>query len=183
MTFWGLPVSAEIGGREYPVNADFRDVLEIIEILQDADKHERLRAILALTLFYEGFEEMPPEDYQAAFDWMLRFIALDEPEDDRPHPKMIDWKQDRAIIAAEINKVAGVEVRNLEYLHWWTFIGYFNGIGEGQLSLIVSIRDRLRKGKKLEKYEQEFYRNNRARVDFKQEFTQANEATLSAWLQ
>ena len=182
MNFWGLPVSAEIGGREYPVNTDFRDVLEIIEILQDLDKHERLRVILALTLFYEEFEEMPPEEYQAAFDWMLRFIALDEPEDNSPHIKLIDWEQDRTIIAAEINKVAGVEVRDLRYLHWWTFIGYFNGIGEGQLSFIVSIREKLRKGKKLEKHEQEFYRNNRARVDFKQKFTQADEATLSKWL-
>ena len=182
MTTWGLPVTAEIGGREYPVNTDFRDVLEIIEILQDPDKHERLRVMVSLSLFYEDFDQMPPADYQVAFDWMLRFIALDEPEDDKPHPKLIDWVQDRTIIAAEINKVAGTEVRGLEYLHWWTFIGYFNGIGEGQLSLIVSIRDKLRKGKKLEKHEQEFYRNNRARVDFKQKITQTDEAALNAWL-
>jgi len=182
MNFWGLPVSAEIGGREYPVNSDFRDVLEIIAILQDLEKHEHLRVLLALNLFYEEFDEMPPEDYQAAFDWLIRFISLDEPEDDRPHAKLIDWEQDRSIIAAEINKVAGVEVRDLRYLHWWTFIGYFYGIGEGQLSFIVSIREKLRKGKKLEKHEQEFYRNNRARVDFKQKFTQADEAALSKWL-
>ena len=183
MISWGLPVAAEIGSREYPLNADFRDVLEIIEILQDNDRHERLRVLVALSLFFEDFEEMPQDDYPTAFEWMLHFIALDEPEDDHPHPKLIDWAQDRTIIAAEINKVAGTEIRSLEYLHWWTFIGYFNGIGEGQLSYIVSIREKLRKGKTLEKHEREFYRNNCARVDFQQKVTQADEAAWSAWLE
>ena len=182
MMGWGLPVSVQIGEREFSVNADFRDILEIIGVLTDQEKHERLRTLVALSLFYESFEEMAPEHYQAAIEWMMDFIACGEREDGASGPKLIDWEQDQMIIAAEVNKVAGTEVRALEYLHWWTFIAYFNGIGEGQLSYIVSIREKLHKGRKLEKHEREYYQKNRARVDFKQKYTPAEKAVLREWL-
>ena len=59
----------------------------------------------------------------------------------------------------------------MPFLHWWTFMADFNAIGEGQLSTMVSIRDKLRRGKKLEKWEQEFYRKNKDRVDLKQRYS------------
>lgn len=182
MTSWGLPVSAVIGDREYAVNADFRDVLEVIEILQDREKHEAIRTLVSLSLFYDDFDQMPSAYHQEAVEWMMSFISCGEEDDAAPQPKLIDWVQDRMIIAAEVNKVAGIEVRSLEFLHWWTFIGYFNCIGEGQLSYIVSIREKLRKRQNLEKHEREFYNKNRSRVDFKQKFTREEEAVLSKWL-
>lgn len=182
MTSWGLPVSAEIGGKEYHINADFRDVLEIIEILQDEGKAEAIRVLVSLSLFYDDFDSMPLQFHKDAFDWMMLFFNCGEEDDSPAQPKMIDWTQDRMIIAAEVNKVAGVEVRALEFLHWWSFVGYFNCIGEGQLSYIVSIRDKLRKGQKLEKHEKEFYSKNKNRVDFKKRLTRAEEAMLSKWL-
>ena len=182
MSSWSLPKSAVIGGNTYEINADFRDVLEIIEVLQDLEKKEYTRGYVALVLFYEGFENMPQGDYREALEWMMDFINLGEQDDGLPQPKTIDWEQDRMIIAAEVNKVAGTEVRALEYLHWWTFMAYFFCVGEGQLSFIVSIREKLRKGKLLEKHEREFYRNNRARVDFKKKLTSSEQQTLNAWL-
>lgn len=182
MTFWGLPTCAEIGKVEYQINTDYRDVLEIIGVLQDFEKHESIRALLALSLFYEGFEQMPAVYHQDAFNYLCEFINCGEPEDGTPQPKTIDWEQDRMIIAAEINKVAGTEVRAIPYLHWWTFMSYFNGIGDGQLSFIVSIREKLRKGKKLEKHEREFYQANRGKVDFKKKITQKEKDVLSEWI-
>ena len=77
--------------------------------------------------------------------------------------------------------MAGLEVRSLPFLHWWTFMGYFGAIGEGQLSTLVAIREKLRKGKKLESWEQDFYRQNRSRVDFKRRYTADEEQALRAW--
>ncbi len=171
-----------IGGREYAINSDFRDVLEVLEILTDPEQNQYVRTRVALTLFYDGFEEMPEADHAEACDWMVDFIDLGEEDDGVRRAKTIDWEQDRMLIAAEVNKVAGVEVRALEYLHWWTFMAYFHSIGEGQLSFIVGIRDKLNKSKRLEKHEAEFYRNNRSRVDLRQKLTKKEEQTLDKWL-
>ena len=60
-------------------------------------------------------------------------------------------------------------------------MGYFQAIGEGQLSMLVSIREKLRSGKKLEPWEREYYQKNRSRVDFKQRYTAAEQQALDAW--
>jgi hypothetical protein len=39
-------------------------------------------------------------------------------------------------------------------------MGYFSAIGESPLSTVVGIRSKIAKGKKLEKYEQEFRHDN-----------------------
>ena len=42
--------------------------------------------------------------------------------------------------------------------------------------MLVTIRDKLRRGKKLEKHEQEYYRQNRSRVDLKRRYSAEEEA-------
>ena len=65
------------------------------------------------------------------------------------------------MIFPAINTVAGCEVRALEYMHWWTFLGYFESVDNECLwSFVLSIRQKRSKGKKLEKYEQDFFIKN-----------------------
>jgi len=173
MDAWGLPISARIGGREYPINADFRDILDIIKHLEDPDEPEFIRWRVALALFYEGFEEMPTKDWPAAMEYLAGFIngGRRDEEPGKPAPKLLDWEQDAPAIVADINKATGCEVRALPFLHWWSFIAFFNAIGEGQLSTLISIRDKLRRGKPLEKWEKEYYRDNKARVELKRRYS------------
>ena len=50
----------------------------------------------------------------------------------------------------------------MEYLHWWTFLGYFMEITDGVFSQVLGIRTKKAKHKKLDKWEQEFYSKNKA---------------------
>lgn len=168
MTPWQLPDTAVIGGTEYEINTDFRNILEIIKHLNDPDEPEIVRWYTAIGLFYEG--EIPGAYEQEAMEYLAAFISYGE-IDAKPGQQLIDWDQDARAIVADVNKVAGKEIRALPHLHWWTFLSYFYAIGEGQLSTIVSIRDKLRRGKKLETWEQEFYRENKPRVDLKKKYS------------
>ncbi len=165
---WGLPVTAVIGGRTYHLHADFRDILEILRYLEDPDLPESLRWRIALALFYE--EELDGSDRDEASRFFSFFLENGR-HDTKPGPKLLDWEQDAPAIIADVNKVAGQEIRGLPFVHWWTFLAWFNAIGEGQLSTLVSIRDKLARGKKLEAWEQEFYRQNKARVDLKKRYS------------
>lgn len=163
MSAWGLPQSAVFGGIEYPINADFRDVLEVIKYLNDTTKSVYTRWRIALALFYNG--EIPDKYWEEAAQWLSDFVSYETP-DDKPSPKLIDWEQDAVMIVSDVNKVAGKEIRAEKFLHWWTFLSYFYGIGEGQLSQVVNIRSKKAKGQKLDKSEQQYYRENRKKVDF-----------------
>ena len=52
MTGWRLPRSVELGGREYAINTDYRDILDIIARLQDENYDQQVRLYVALALFY-----------------------------------------------------------------------------------------------------------------------------------
>lgn len=163
MNPWILPTSAEIGGQKFLIHADYRDILDVIRHLNDPGEPEFIRWAVALALFYEG--EIPMENRQEAMEHLAEFINCGEAEKGRSGPQLLDWEHDANAIVADVNKVAGQEIRSLPFLHWWTFVACFRAIGEGQLSTLVSIRDKLRRHKKLEKWEQDYVRENREKVE------------------
>ena len=166
LSLWQLPTKATIGGREYEINTDFRDILEIFSYLNDPELPEFIRWEVALTLF---FTEVPEQREEAAA-FLCRFITGGEGAE-TPGPRLLDWQADASAIIADVNKVAGQEIRAVPYIHWWTFLSWFQAIGEGQLSTLVSIRQKLCKGKKLEDWEKEFYRENKKKVDLPKKYS------------
>ena len=181
MSGWDLPRSVTVCGRPYPVCSDYRDVLEVIAGLNDPDMPDSLRYRVALELFYEdSYPDIPPEDLQEAAEQMMWFINCGEADTDpTPRPQLIDWEQDRLLIVADINKTAGTEVRALPYLHWWTFAAYFSAIGEGRLSAVVGIREKLRTGQTLDEWERKYLRENPSVVQLKTRYTRAEEDLLN----
>ena len=164
---WQLPGEAEIGGKIYGIHADYRDILEIFSYLQDPDLPEFLKWSIALGLFYDA--PIPESDTREAMEYFCTFVSCGQ--DSQPGPQLIDWQQDAMLILSDVNAVAGQEIRAAKFIHWWTFLSWFHGIGPGQLSTVVAIRDKLRRGKALEGWEKEFYSRNRETVDLKPKLT------------
>lgn len=159
MNLWQLPTQAVIGGRAYAIATDFREVLAMLSYLADDSRPVWLRWQVALRLFYG--EPVPPEHTGEAMAYLSEFVRCGEA--DTPGPRRFDWVQDAAAIISDVNRVAGREIR-AEGLHWWTFLSFFRAIGEGQLSALVAIREKLRLGKPLDEWEQAYFRENRDRV-------------------
>lgn len=170
---WSLPDSAVIGEKVYAIHGDFRDALTIFNILGGEEPYP-VCLRMALAVFYEEYENIPPTLWEEAVEYMIWFLngGSLEKEEEKPSPKRIDWEQDQWMIIAGVNKEAGHDIRALPFFHWWSFLSCFHNIGEGQLSLVVSIRDKIRKRKKLEPWEREFYAENKKLVDFKPKYTQ-----------
>ena len=167
---WGLPMQAVIEDRVYEIHTDYRDILELLRWLDgtaapELDRGERW--YVAMRLFYPDFAAMPRQDWQAATRFLTRFLSAGRPEPDHAAPRLMDWQQDAPLIAAGIQQATGQDVRALPYLHWWGFLSAFDAIGDGTFATVVAIRDKLRRGKKLEGWELDFYRTHRAAVDLR----------------
>lgn len=163
-----LPETLTVGGVDYPIRTDYRNVLQVFEAFQDPELTQEEKWIVAIYLMFEGFS-CADDVLQAAQDGfnleevikqISWFISAGQPEKQVLEKPTYNWKQDEQMIFSAVNKVAGRETRELEYLHWWTFLGYFNEVGEGTFSFIVGVRHKLNKGKKLEKHEKEFLAQN-----------------------
>lgn len=178
---WEFPTSLNVGGIDYEIRTDYRAVLDLFTALADpdlTDENEQITAYMQsrviLEIMFPDCENIPAEHIQEALDKVSAFIDMGI-SDDRKKPKTMDWDQDAPILIPAINKVLNCEIRAVQYMHWWTFLGAYMEIGESLFSNIIHIRQKKAKGKKLEKWEQDFYNENKSLIDFKQKDQRSNE--------
>ena len=172
-----LPETVIIDGRDYPVRTDYRVILEIFVMLNDPDLTDGDKVESLMQMFYVE----RPSDTKVAMDAFSSFIDP-RPKKTSKRPSLVDWEMDFDLIAAGVNHVLGQECRSLPYLHWRTFLGAYMEISPDSLfSHVVSIRSILKAGKKLEKWEQAWYRKNRDLVDLPQKYSDKEKALLEEW--
>ena len=169
----GLPETLTVGGREYPIRTDYRDVLQVLEAFSDEELEHIEKWIVAVYLLFEDFScaDDVLEAVEDGFDLgeavgqISWFLSVGKPEEKDRDAPLYNWKQDEQMIFAAVNKVAGREVREADYMHWWTISGYVNSVDKDDFwTFVISIRDKLNKKKKLEKNEREFLNKNRELV-------------------
>lgn len=170
MTSWELPTELEVGGEYWHIKSDFRDILGILMCFNDPEFAD-VAPEVCLELLYEDYENMPFEMHTEAMQQAIEFIDMGLKDDGTRKPHTMDWEQDATIIIPSVNRVLGKEIRAVEYLHWWTFLGAYMEIGESLFSQVLYIRSKKAKGKKLEKHEQEFYKDNKQLIDLKIHYT------------
>ena len=215
---YDLPRAVEFGGREWAINTDYRDVLNILEAFEDPNLTDEEKAFVCLYCLYEDFGEIPREDAAAAYEAAIGFIDHGSGEQQSCHcacaqarparanpsdssvalpptrntlrgrrcvnrqdgPRSMDWAQDAPLIFPAVNRAAGFEVRSVEYMHWWTFVGLFMEIRESVFSTVLNLRQKKNRGKKLEKHEKEFWDENKGICVLKARLTDEEKAEKDA---
>ncbi len=118
----GLPETLTVGGREYPIRTDYRDVLQVLEAFSDEELEHIEKWIVAVYLLFEDFScaddvlEAVEDgfDLGEAVEQISWFLSVGKPEEKDRDAPLYDWKQDEQMIFAAVNKVAGREVREAD---------------------------------------------------------------------
>lgn len=174
-----LPDSLEVNGKSYDIRTDFRDILVIMQAFNDPELLPDEKYAVMLKILYKAPQTLQEVDFPEAIRLALWFLDCGQVEEDnKPPVKVMDWEQDESIVFPAVNKVAGQEVRAVKYMHWWTFMGYFMEIEDGTFSTVLAIRQKKAKGKKLEKWELEFYRDNKKTCDIEKRYTAEEQAEI-----
>lgn len=187
-----LPKVLEVGGVEYRINPSCRRVLRAFEAFQDPELEPFEKWMVAICLLFKDFKCVGDLEEAACNGFSLEeaqkqvvwFVSAGQPDRKILEMPVFDWKKDEHMIFSAVNKVAGKEVRGKrewKKMHWWTFLGYFNEVGEGTFSFIVGIRNKLNKGKKLEKHEKEFLSHNKELVLMKKPLTKEEQEQEDAY--
>ena len=173
-----LPRSIDVNGRMRRIRSDFRDILRILAAFSDPNLPDNEKVYVCLCILYRDFEALPECDYESAFRAAIQFIdhGMDRGTSAAPSKPIMDWEQDEGIMFPAINKVAGFEVRSAKYVHWWTFLGYYLEISDGVFANVLSIRLKKSKGKKLEKWEREYWQANKAICDLRPKLSDTERA-------
>lgn len=173
-----LPNKLTVSGKDYSINSDFRVALLIFEAFDDIELNDFEKGVVCLECLFKQVPENTDEAFEKAV-WFLD--GGDAPKSEKSPVPILNWKQDESLIFPAVNKVAGCETRSVPYIHWWTFLGLFNEIGEGLFSQVINIRAKRAKGKPLEKWEREFYNEHKEQIDIKAKLT-PQEKVEEEWL-
>lgn len=188
---YGLPKSVNLGEEEYEIRTDYSVILDIFEVLNDAELTNAEKCQCVILIFYVDYEKIPTFLYEEAIKQCFAFIDGGERKNAQKMPKLMDWEQDFPLIVSAVNRVIGEDIRTIDYdpqenkggLHWYTFKSAFQEIGGDCLfSQVINIRDKQARGKKLEKYEKEWLNRNRAIVELKQKYTEAENDLAKLWM-
>ncbi len=129
-----LPDTVLVGGREYSVRTDFR-VFILFELLwQDPDMEPAEKIRRSLLLCYPEV----PGDYGPAVEGLLWFYKCGRQESRRKQEaasrrgaeKVYSFDHDAGYIYAAFLSQYGVDLQDIEYLHWWKFRALFNALSD-----------------------------------------------------
>ena len=189
-----IPISVNVKEQSFGIRkkGDFRMVLDCFAALNDLELEKEERLIAALEIFYEDINDVETvlsfdeDTLEALVKGMYNFFNCGNSNGvgNRTKHNLVDWEQDQQLICSAVNNVAKKEIRLEEYIHWWTFMGYYLAVGESPLSTIISIRHKIVEGKKLEKYEREFREENPQYFEWKSktlEEQEAQNAIMEMW--
>lgn len=176
-----LPTEITINDKIYPINqkGDYGVILDILAVLEDKELQDSEKAYTALLIFYDFNLPKRQDELEIALKEMMSFIncgddVKDDPSNNNKRPLM-NWNKDFPLLIAPINRVLGYDIREKECVHWWTIVSAYMEIGECTFQTIVNIRSKKQRGKKLEKWEEEFYRDNRDKIDLPINFSAEEE--------
>ena len=188
-----LPTSIEINGAEYNIRnrGDYRVIIDCFVALDDMEMSKTERIYSALIIFYEDLNDITDilslgDDLIPMIEKMFLFFNCNQPPMDTPISKykLVDWDKDSLLICSAVNDVAHTEIRSAEYIHWWTFMGYYMAVKECSLTTVVGIRYKIASGKSLDKSERKFRMDNPQYFTFdvrSQEDREADAYVKSIW--
>lgn len=168
MNAYYLPETISVGGQHYTMRTDFRAVLDVLIACNDPELGDAEKSAVMLEIMLPEWQTIPQELLQEALQKLAQFIDCGHKDDGKQSPRVVDWEQDAEIIVAAVNSVAHTEIRAVPKLHWWTFMSYFMEIRESLFSNVIAIRQKKARRKNLEKWEQDFYKENREMIDLHQ---------------
>jgi len=133
------PMSVCVGGKEIPIITDFREIVRLIDLLKAEDIEPREKMYFLLQYFKEQ-----PEDFESAVDALSDFVtmkdfcdqSLEECETDEESGEeelrkdVYSFSIDYPFIFSAFLQDYGINIRTIQYMHWWEFRMLFSGLSE-----------------------------------------------------
>lgn len=134
-----VPQHVEIDGYKYPINSDFRISIMFELLMQETAVTDQERVELALNLYYP---EKRPYNITEGVNKILWFYRCGDNGSGATKcgssevltPQAIySFEHDAEYIYAAFLDQYGIDLQDIEYLHWWKFRAMFKGLKEDNL--------------------------------------------------
>lgn len=160
-----LPVMLEVNGKEYPIQTDFRSVLQYESRMNpDAADIEIIRAVDEM--YNHNDEIITVHNFPEAVKTLNWFVSCGEQSKKKisnatlgiNRNKPFDFNVDGSLIYSSFIQSYGIDLYDMEYLHWWKFNALLADVSKDcQFSKIMEYRTMDLKNKNISKEQKKLY--------------------------
>lgn len=130
------PEYAEVNGKKFKINSDFRNAIKCNEIAMDKSIGDLERALgIVYTLFgEEGINDM--NNLEPLLKMAIKFIKCGHEDKESANDKQkepdIDYIEDQNYISSSFKYDYNYDPYKMEYLHWWEFWNDLNNLSNSE---------------------------------------------------
>lgn len=142
-----LPETVQVDGREFLIRSDFRISIMFELMISDKELSETEKLEQMLRLYYD--DEIP-KNVNEAIEQILNFYACGKQrkKNDSNNSKrkgitspVYSYEYDDGMIFAAFYDQYGIDLNDIEYLHWWKFKAMFDALKpDNEIVKIMSYR-------------------------------------------
>ncbi|SFJ26153.1 Bacteriophage Gp15 protein [Terrisporobacter glycolicus] len=128
-----LPKKVTIDNKEYKINSDFRTSILFELLMQDGSIGEKDKILMALELYYSKI----PVNINEAIEQMLWFYRCGKDikkskgnGKGKSITQIYSFEYDDDYIYAAFMDQYGIDLQDIEYIHWWKFKALFKSLKE-----------------------------------------------------
>lgn len=126
------PVQAQVNEKKYEIRTNFRTSILFEMMIQDSSLDDGVKVRKALDLYYPVI----PDDLEAAIDTALWFYRCGREEtaqqkraaSRRGKSQIYSFEHDAGYIYAAFLSVYGIDLQDINYMHWWKFRFLFQSL-------------------------------------------------------
>lgn len=156
-----LPETVDIDGAEYRINSDFRISILFELLMQDDEVGKRQKLIQGLQLYYPEI----PHNVTMAVDKMIWFYRCGKETGSGGHgsgsgraKQIYSFEYDDDYIYAAFLEQYGIDLQDIEELHWWKFRALFRGLSEDTEFVKIMGYRSVKTTSNMSKEQREFYK-------------------------
>lgn len=128
-----LPQKVTIDNKEYKINSDFRTSILFELLMQDGSIGEKDKILMALELYYSKI----PGNINEAIEQMLWFYRCGKDikkskgnGKGKSITQIYSFEYDDDYIYSAFMDQYGIDLQDIEYIHWWKFKALFKSLKE-----------------------------------------------------
>lgn len=178
-----LPTAVEIDGDIYELNTDFRTCLSIILAYEDPELTINEKHGVMLELLYKEI----PDNADEACRLGVKFLNCgDDPEEETGSDdgigRLYSFDKDAIYIYSAIKQSHGIDLDEVDYLHWWKFSYMFLDLKEDCFfNRLIHLRRQKKLGK-LTKEERELYYKIQDIVDLPEVYSEEEQSRIDEFM-
>lgn len=126
------PEYAEVNGKKYKINTNFRTAIECQEIAynESIGEYERALAIIYKIFGEEGLNDF--KNQEKLMDMALKFLSCGKNIQESNEEPDMDFVQDMDYIEASFMSDYNIDLTCTD-MHWWKFFNLMNGLSNSEL--------------------------------------------------